>query len=49
MRRLEHYRETGRTGWQWHSPFPEVEVRQRIAILMNQKELLSHLNGLLLL
>ena len=25
IRRLERYRETGRTGWQWHSPFPEVE------------------------
>jgi site-specific DNA-methyltransferase (adenine-specific) len=25
IRRLEHYRRTGRTGWQWHSPFPEAE------------------------
>ena len=25
IRRLEHYRETGRTGWQWHNPFPEME------------------------
>jgi len=25
IRRLEHYRETGRTGWQWHNPFPEIE------------------------
>ncbi len=24
IRRLEHYRRTGRTGWQWHSPFPEA-------------------------
>jgi len=25
IRRLEHYRQTGRTGWQWRSPFPEAE------------------------
>ena len=25
IRRLEHYRETGRTGWQWGNPFPEIE------------------------
>ncbi len=25
IRRLERYRETGRTGWQWQSPFPEVK------------------------
>jgi len=25
IRRLEHYRRTGRTGWQWHNPFPELE------------------------
>lgn len=25
MRRLENYRETGRTGWQWDNPFPELE------------------------
>jgi site-specific DNA-methyltransferase (adenine-specific) len=25
IRRLEHYRETGKTGWQWNNPFPEVE------------------------
>ncbi len=25
IRRLENYRETGRTGWQWHNPFPEME------------------------
>ena len=24
IRRLEHYRKTGKTGWQWNSPFPEV-------------------------
>ena len=24
IRRLEHYRRTGRTGWQWRSPFPEL-------------------------
>ena len=25
IRRLEHYRETGKTGWQWHNPFPEMD------------------------
>jgi len=24
IRRLEHYRKHGKTGWQWHSPFPEI-------------------------
>jgi len=24
IRRLERYRETGKTGWQWQSPFPEI-------------------------
>jgi site-specific DNA-methyltransferase (adenine-specific) len=26
IRRLERYRETGTTGWQWHTPFPELET-----------------------
>ncbi len=25
IRRLEHHRRTGRTGWQWRTPFPEIE------------------------
>ncbi len=25
IRRLERYRETGKTGWQWENPFPELE------------------------
>ncbi len=25
IRRLERYRETGKTGWQWESPFPELD------------------------
>ena len=25
IRRLEHYRKTGKTGWQWNNPFPEVK------------------------
>ena len=25
IRRLEHFRTTGRTGWQWQNPFPEIE------------------------
>ena len=26
IRRLENYRSTGKTGWQWHNPFPEIEA-----------------------
>ncbi len=26
IRRLEHYRQTGRTGWQTENPFPEIPV-----------------------
>jgi len=26
IRRLENFRATGRTGWQWHNPFPEVDL-----------------------
>jgi len=26
IRRLEHYRETGKTGWQWNNPFPEIAL-----------------------
>ena len=25
IRRLERYRQTGRIGWQWNNPFPEIE------------------------
>jgi len=25
IRRLEHYRNTGKPGWQWYNPFPELE------------------------
>jgi DNA modification methylase len=25
IRRLENYRKTGKTGWQWRNPFPEIE------------------------
>lgn len=25
IRRLEHFRKTGQTGWQWQNPFPEIE------------------------
>ncbi len=25
IRRLDNYRATGKTGWQWHNPFPEME------------------------
>jgi site-specific DNA-methyltransferase (adenine-specific) len=26
VRRLERYRKTGKAGWQWNSPFPEIDV-----------------------
>jgi DNA modification methylase len=26
IRRLEHYRKTGRTGWQFENPFPEADI-----------------------
>jgi len=29
IRRLEHFRKTGRTGWQWQNPFPEIEKQTR--------------------
>lgn len=29
IRRLEHYRTTGKTGWQWRNPFPELDRRHR--------------------
>lgn len=25
IRRLERYRKTGKTGWQWNNPFPEID------------------------
>jgi site-specific DNA-methyltransferase (adenine-specific) len=25
IRRLEHFRATGKAGWQWENPFPEIE------------------------
>jgi len=28
IRRLEHYRSTGKTGWQWRNPFPELKDRE---------------------
>jgi len=27
IRRLERYRRTGKTGWQWYTPFPEIAER----------------------
>lgn len=26
IRRLERFRETGKTGWQWNNPFPEISI-----------------------
>jgi len=28
IRRLEHFRKTGKTGWQWRNPFPEIEDKK---------------------
>jgi len=28
IRRLERYRKTGKTGWQWNNPFPEVKIKR---------------------
>lgn len=28
IRRLERYRDTGKTGWQWENPFPEIAVEK---------------------
>jgi site-specific DNA-methyltransferase (adenine-specific) len=30
IRRLEHFRKTGRAGWQWQSPFPEIEKQRGV-------------------
>ena len=30
IRRLEHFRQTGKTGWQFQNPFPEVEKIEEI-------------------
>ncbi|MCG8572836.1 MAG: site-specific DNA-methyltransferase, partial [Spirochaetes bacterium] len=30
IRRLERYRETGKTGWQWQNPFPEIDLSNTI-------------------
>ena len=27
IRRLEHFRKTGKTGWQWNNPFHEIELK----------------------
>ncbi|MGB5529449.1 MAG: site-specific DNA-methyltransferase [Ignavibacteriaceae bacterium] len=27
IRRLERYRNTGKTGWQWNNPFPEIDLK----------------------
>ena len=33
IRRLERYRKTGKTGWQWKNPFPEVAVDSKQSFL----------------
>lgn len=27
IRRLERYRQTGKCGWQWNNPFPEIDIK----------------------
>ncbi len=29
LRRLEHFRNTGKSGWQWGNPFPEIEPEEK--------------------
>jgi DNA modification methylase len=38
IRRLEHLRRTGKTGWQWQSPFPEIKETPDKAHVNNSKE-----------
>ncbi len=33
IRRLEHFRQTGKTGWQWHNPFPEIRDKHDAATI----------------
>lgn len=33
IRRLEHFRQTGKTGWQWHNPFPEIGEKLDAAVI----------------
>lgn len=28
IRRLERYRQTGKCGWQWNNPFPEIDIKE---------------------
>lgn len=28
IRRLERLRKTGKTGWQWNNPFPEIDIKE---------------------
>jgi len=30
IRRLEHFRQTGKTGWQFKTPFPEIEIKPKV-------------------
>jgi DNA modification methylase len=30
IRRLERFRKTGKTGWQWRNPFPEIDCEESI-------------------
>lgn len=38
IRRLEHFRRTGETGWQFKNPFPEVHIKWEIENEANEKK-----------
>ena len=37
IRRLERLRKTGKTGWQWENPFPEVDIKLETEHKKNKK------------
>jgi site-specific DNA-methyltransferase (adenine-specific) len=47
IRRLEHYRKTRQTGWQFNSPFPEVNIElETESAADDQKQLITKFEGL---
>jgi DNA modification methylase len=48
IRRLERYRTTGTTGWQWTNPFPEIDLNNFFldpSIIPTKDETMQHLNA----
>ncbi|MCK4417119.1 MAG: site-specific DNA-methyltransferase, partial [Candidatus Latescibacteria bacterium] len=37
IRRLEHFRRTGKNGWQWRNPFPEVDMKWQMEDTRNKE------------